>query len=203
MFYSLYLGLAGFGSALVLGSFFEHAIHKYLLHSTPNVLKKVEYVKGMWKGHSISHHGSYAPDEHYTQDDTNKQEVLTFSWYDGPAIIISATAISFLIASIIRLFLGISVKFLMPEVIGAGIAFTLYYIAYEGLHAIMHVPKKWIWLRKRRFMVWLNSHHYQHHLDPRSNLNVIIPIADYVWGTKRRLPKEHYSFANEPVLSKS
>ena len=199
MLYDIILGFAGFASGTVLGSFFEHAIHKYLLHSTPEVFRKVEYVKGMWKGHAVSHHGSYAPDDHYTQDDTNKKEVLTVSWYEGPAIIASTTLIVYLLTSIIRMLLGFPVKFFTPEVIGAGIAFTLYYMAYEGIHAIMHVPKKWKWLRKRRFMVWLNNYHYQHHLDPRTNLNVIIPIADYVWGTKRNLPKEHRKYSDAPL----
>ena len=143
MIYNFALGLAGFASGAVLGSFFEHAIHKYLLHSTPRVFRKVGYVKGMWKGHAISHHGSYAPDNHYTQDNTNKGEVLTFSWYEGPAIIVSATFIVYLLASIIRMLLGFSTGLFTPEVIGAFIAFTIYYSAYEGLHAIMHVPKKW------------------------------------------------------------
>ena len=204
MVYSLFLGLAGFASGLVLGSFFEHAMHKNLFHSTPKIFKKVEYVKSMWKDHAMSHHRSYAPDQHYTQDDTNKHEVITFlQWYVVPLIIISATAISYLFAYGVRLLIGPPIQLLMPEVIGTFIAFTFYYTALEGLHAIMHVPNKWRWLRRQRFMVWLNNHHYQHHLDPRTNLNTVIPIADYVWGTKRKLPKEHYSFANEPILSES
>lgn len=200
MFYNTFLGLViGFIGGLVLSSFFEHAIHKYFLHSTPRALRKSIYIKSMWKGHAISHHGSYAPDEHYTQDDTNKAEVLTFSWFEGPLIILAATAFVYGIAAVISLLIGTQLSSIFPEVIGAGLAFTLYYISYESLHAIMHVPSKWRWLYKTSVMVWLNRHHYQHHLDPRTNLNVIIPIADYVWGTKRLLPKEHYVYA-EPIL---
>ena len=42
----------------------------------------------------------------------------------------------------------------------------------------------------------MNRHHYQHHVDPRTNLNVILPIADYVWGTKRKLPKDQRVIAD-------
>lgn len=190
------VGLAsGFFGGVVLGSFVEHAIHKHLLHSTPKSLRKIKYVKSMWQGHSVSHHGTYMPDDHYTQDETNKEEVLTFKWYEGPLIVIASTSILFAISASVRYLIGLPFNPLMPEVIGACIAISLYYVAYEGLHAIMHVPKKWIWLRKRRFMVWLNNHHYQHHIDPRTNLNVIIPIADYVWGTKRKLPAENKRYA--------
>lgn len=160
------------------------------------MLRKNSYVKSMWQCHAVSHHGMYMPDEHYTQDNTNKNEVLTFSWYEGPLLTMIATLLSFGAAAIIRSLLGIEFTFIMPEVLGAGIAFAVYYIAYEGLHALMHVPKKWRWLRNTRFMVWLNRHHYRHHVDPRTNLNVIIPIADFVWGTKRKLPREQQAIAD-------
>ena len=131
--------ISGFFGGLVLGSFFEHSIHKYLLHSTPKFLMKNKYVKGMWETHSVSHHGHYLPDDHYTQDETNKEEVLAFSWYHGPLII----SVSSLFVYGVTLFIPSNLFI----VLGASIAFTLYYIAYEGLHSIMHVPKKWIWMR--------------------------------------------------------
>ena len=195
---------SGFFGGIVLGSFLEHAIHKYLLHSTPKLLRKSKYVKGMWQGHSVSHHGNYMPDDHYTQDETNKEEVLTFKWYEGPLIVIISTSVIFGISALVRYIIGLPFNPIMPEVIGISIAFSLYYIAYESLHAIMHVPKKWMWLRKRRFMVWLNNHHYQHHIDSRTNLNVIIPIADYVWGTKRKLTgdQKYYAQITDKPLAK-
>lgn len=196
LFSVFFIAFGGFVVGLILSSFFEHAIHKYFLHSTPKILRKIKYVKSMWQGHAISHHGNYAPDEHYTQDDTNEKEVLTFSWYEGPLIVVIATAIAYGIATLTRSLLGIKIVLIMPEVIGACIAFALYYIAYESLHALMHVPKKWKWFRSTSFMLWLNRHHYQHHVDPRTNLNVILPIADYVWDTKRRLPKDQCNIAN-------
>lgn len=188
---------------MVISSFLEHAIHKYFLHSTPKILRKINYVKSMWRGHAVSHHGTYLPDDHYTQDETNKNEVLTFSLYEGPLIIIGATMLSFGVAAIIRALLGIEFTFIMPEVFGTGIAFATYYIAYEGLHALMHVPKKWRWLSETSFMAWLNKHHYQHHIDPRTNLNVILPIADYVLGTKRKLPREQHPVVDASGINKS
>lgn len=194
---NIYLVLSGFSMGVILSSFAEHAIHKYFLHSTPKSLIKIKYVKSMWRGHSVSHHGHYLPDDHYTQDSTNKNEVLTFSWYEGPLVIILFSSIVYLIAATIRLAIGLKFTLVMPEALGAAIATTLYYIAYESLHAIMHVPHKWKWLRSTKFMVLLNRHHYQHHIDPRTNLNVILPLADAVLGTKRTLPKEHCQFADK------
>lgn len=189
--------LSGFFMGVILSSFTEYAIHKYFLHSTPKVLIKSKYVRGMWRGHSISHHGHYLPDYHYTQDSTNKNEVLTFSWYEGPLIIILFSSIVYFIVAIVRRAIGLKFTFIMPEALGAAIAITLYYIAYESLHAIMHVPNKWRWLMGRKFMVLLNRHHYQHHIDPRTNLNVVLPLADTVLGTRRTLPKWHHQFADK------
>ncbi len=187
--------LLGFIAGIIIGSFVEHAVHKYFLHNTPKFLRKNTYVKSMFRGHVVSHHSTYLPDDHYTQDDTNKAEVLTFSWYEGPLLILAATILIYWTMAAIRLLLG---KFepIMPEVVGASTAFALYYCAYEGLHVLMHVPKKMQWLRRTRVLVWMNRHHYQHHVNPSCNLNVILPIADYVWQTRRSLPKEQYVYAD-------
>ena len=188
--------LLGFITSIILGSFIEHAIHKRLLHSTPKFLRKISFVKGMWFGHSVSHHGHYLPDDHYTRDETNKEEVLAFGWYHGPLIILSAVLVTYLLDMGIRSLFNFPIRLFLPEILGVGIAFTLYYTAYESLHAIMHVPNKWKWLLRTKVMRWLNRHHYQHHVDPRTNLNVIVPIADYVWRTRKVLPKEQHQYAD-------
>ena len=190
------MGIIGFLVTTVFASFIEHTFHKYFLHSTPKTLRKNRYVKSMFVGHVVSHHANYIPDKHYTRDETNKGEVLTFSWYEGPLLIIFLTSLMFAFFAAIRTALGFKVSLMSPEVAGAAVSSALYYIAYEYLHALMHVPEKWKWLRSTKFMGWLNRHHYQHHIDPRTNLNVVLPIADYFLGTKKSLPKENYAFAD-------
>lgn len=185
-----------FLAGIALSSFIEFGIHKYLLHGTPKSLRKISYVKSMFQGHVVSHHANYMPDDHYTRDDTNKGEVLTFSWYEGILIVSVSTALVFGLAAAARVMLDMPVAILMPEVIGFSVALVSYYAAYEWLHAVMHVPDKWRWVCSTRIMKMLNRHHYQHHLEPDTNLNVIFPLADYVFGTKRRLSKEKYIYAD-------
>lgn len=181
---------------IVLCSFLEYAIHKFLLHSTPKFLRKVNYIRSMWKGHVVSHHANYIPDDHYTKDKTNEKEVLTFSWFEGFLIVGSMTLITYGVAATVRIFVNLPVYLFLPEVIGFAVSYAVYYVAYESLHAIMHVPYKWKWLCKKSVVKMLNRHHYQHHLDPGTNLNVILPIADYVFGTKKSLPMEKHKFAD-------
>ena len=150
----------------------------------------------MCLGHSVSHHGHYLPDKHYIQDETNKEEVLTFTKYDVIFLLAGISISFYFIAMLIHSLFNLQFTYLPQEAIGATIAILLYYIAYEGLHVIMHVPNKARWLRNTIFMKWLNRHHYQHHLTPNMNLNVIVPLADYIFGTKRSLPKEKYIYAD-------
>lgn len=193
------LAFAGFLGGLATGSLVEHAIHRYFLHGTPEIFKRVAYVKSMWRGHALAHHGRYAPNGrcgHYAQDETNRDAVLAFSWWEGPLLIMLCAIGSFGIAAGARSLLGLEFRPFMPEAIGAVAAFVIYYAAYEGLHAIMHVPRRWPRLRSARIVTWLNRRHYQHHINPRTNLNVLIPIADYIWGTERPLPAERQAAAD-------
>jgi len=188
--------LIGFIFGLVFGSFFEYFIHKNFLHHTPRLLDQSKYIKSMCLGHSVSHHGHYLPDRHYTQDITNKEEVLTFTKYDVIFLLTGIIGLFYITSVLIRHLFNLQFAYLPPEAIGTTIAIVIYYIAYESLHVIMHVPHKGKWLRNTYFMRWLNRHHYQHHLIPSTNLNVVIPLADYLLGTKRSLPKEKYVYAD-------
>jgi sterol desaturase/sphingolipid hydroxylase (fatty acid hydroxylase superfamily) len=46
----------------------------------------------------------------------------------------------------------------------------------------MHVPKARRFERSAWFR-WLDSHHHMHHKRHFSNLNVVLPLADAIFGT--------------------
>jgi len=57
-----------------------------------------------------------------------------------------------------------------------------YYGIYETLHWYMHLPKK----RKIEYKTWyrkLNGHHILHHRYMNKNFNVVLPFADWIFGT--------------------
>ena len=60
-----------------------------------------------------------------------------------------------------------------------------YYLLYEGLHWVMHVPHAVRFLLRFRWFRFLDAHHKIHHKYMLSNLNVILPLADLVLGTLR------------------
>jgi hypothetical protein len=71
-------------------------------------------------------------------------------------------------------------------------ALGVYYFLYEYLHFCMHVPKG-RWLEKSACFSWLDAHHHQHHERHFKNLNVVLPLADLIFGTlipaTRRIPR--------------
>lgn len=66
---------------------------------------------------------------------------------------------------------------------GATAAFATYYGLYEGLHAIMHVPKSLLFIHKNRIVQAMNLRHQKHHQRPNTNLNVVLPLVDWISRT--------------------
>ena len=72
-----------------------------------------------------------------------------------------------------------------PAAVGLLIAFTLYQASYEYLHYCMHVPRS-RWFERTSAFRWIDAHHLQHHRKHGTNLNIVLPIADYVLRTRQR-----------------
>ena len=62
---------------------------------------------------------------------------------------------------------------------------VLYQATYEYIHYCMHIPKG-RWVEKLAVFRWLNDHHLQHHRKHFTNLNVVLPIADFILRTRVR-----------------
>jgi hypothetical protein len=67
-----------------------------------------------------------------------------------------------------------------------GIGFLLSaasFALYEYTHYSMHHPKQ-RWIERLQMYQWLNRHHRIHHLDPKSNLNVVM-FPFWIWSADR------------------
>jgi len=71
-----------------------------------------------------------------------------------------------------------------------------YYFLYEYLHFCMHVPRM-RWFETSAWFSWLDAHHHQHHQRHFNNLNVVLPLADFLFGTLiragERIPAQRQS----------
>jgi hypothetical protein len=149
---------------MVYGSFFEWALHKYLMHQP-----RWQY---SFRAHALVHHGLFRTGPGYFLLDPSNRRKVRFAWWNAPLILIlHAPAIWYL-----QHLLGTGILFGGMTAIGA------YYFLYEYLHYCMHIPKG-RGLEKTAWFCWLDSHHHMHHKHHFSNLNVVLPLADIVFGT--------------------
>jgi hypothetical protein len=162
------LGLLG---GFLYASFFEWVLHRYLQHS-------VRFMRYPYRAHQLEHHAIFSADASYFLSAGGHQEGdkqhLTFAWWNAPLLI-------GLHAPLLAVLWWVSSVWV---VVGVLVAMAGYYALYEYLHYCMHVP------RGRRVEAsavfrFLQAHHRLHHVYYFRNLNVVLPLADLVLGTRQ------------------
>ena len=156
--------VAGFISLFFYASFFEWVLHRFLMHQP------------IWsypfKSHALIHHGIFRSGTTYFLSQDEDLKKIRFAWWNAPLIL----------GLHVPLLLWIQDLLQMNIFFGGMTALGLYYFLYEYLHFCMHVPKE-RWIEKTAWFSWLDSHHHMHHKRHYNNLNVVLPLADLVFGT--------------------
>ncbi|MFM2295350.1 MAG: hypothetical protein RLZZ350_1763 [Verrucomicrobiota bacterium] len=157
----------GFGAGVIIASFFEWTLHRFLMHKP---LGGFDYA---FQAHAVVHHHTFKADHTYHLINEADKKTIPMAWWNGPVLIamcmIPGTGLAFLVGS-------------WQFAIGALCAFIAYYSAYEYIHWCMHLPKarrvekSWVFYR-------LNGHHLLHHRYMHKNFNVVLPLADSCLGT--------------------
>lgn len=153
-----------FFCTFIYGSFFEWSLHKYLMHQP-----RWQYP---FRAHALIHHGLFRTGADYFLSNPAHLRKVRFAWWNAPLIIILH----------MPAILSIEYLFGVRILLGATTAIAVYYGLYEYLHYCMHVPKARPFERTAWFQ-WLDSHHHMHHKRHLKNLNVVLPLADAVFGT--------------------
>ena len=165
------IGLAVFPAGIIYASFAEWVIHRRLMHRP---FLRFNY---FFIGHAKVHHGKYQADSTYVLGDRPRRD-LTLTWWAMPFPVL------FHVPSLTAIAVWVSA----PAAAGILVAFTLYQAAYEYLHYCMHVPRN-RWFEGTSAFRWINAHHMQHHRKHNTNLNIVLPIADFLLGTRQRRPQ--------------
>ncbi|MEP2776162.1 MAG: sterol desaturase family protein [Luteolibacter sp.] len=176
--------LAGLAVGIVFGSFFEWALHKYIMHRP---LGKFRYP---FEAHAVVHHQVFKADLTYHLQDEKDKETIPMAWWNG-AVLVAIGAIPFVLLSWAIGQWGF--------VVGGVVAFASYYCFYEYIHWCMHLPKarrveKPEWFRR------LNGHHLLHHRYMHKNFNVVLPLADLLLGTLILHAKTKFMQATGPSV---
>jgi hypothetical protein len=160
-----------FVAVVVYCSFFEWTLHR-------NVMHKKTWLSFPFELHAMMHHQIFKHDETYHALNEDMKSHVTFV----PRDYILLTAVN------TPLFLAAEWLLQRPVLLGAWGAVLWYLVMFDVLHWMFHVPagrfaERWFWVR------WLKEHHRLHHQYQNRNLNVVVPIADFVFRT--RVSKAH------------
>jgi hypothetical protein len=164
---------ASFITLFFYASFFEWVLHRFLMHQP------------IWsypfRSHALIHHGIFRSGPTYFLLQHENLKKIRFAWWNAPLILSLHAPIVLWTQHLLQ----------MNVFFGGMGALGFYYFLYEYLHFCMHVPKN-RWLEKTVWFRWLDSHHHMHHKRHFNNLNVVLPLADLVFGTflpaRERIP---------------
>jgi hypothetical protein len=151
-------------------SFVEWLIHRFVMH------RPFLNFRYAFTAHALVHHSRFKCDKSYHLIHKEDAEKIPMAWWNGPVLI----ALGSILPTLVIFFISVPGKwYLLIEFV---VLCSLYYWAYERLHWCMHLPKG----RKLELLPpfhWLNGHHLLHHRNPKTNYNVVLPIADLCLGT--------------------
>lgn len=172
--------------AVILGPFVlsinEWTFHRYILH------KRWWFLEYPFRAHHVIHHGHFSGERYLLQDrpaaEVHHDRALITMAIWSFLLVIPALSLPFLVVSVPVMFFWTVPHGIAILCVGVFYA-TLGYVIYEFMHWCMHNPigRK---LERWRLFRWLDAHHTVHHDEPMTNLNVVFPFADWLFGTLRK-----------------
>jgi len=160
-------------AGVLQATFFEWIYHRNWLH-------RPWLPPQMFTAHTLVHHQLCKHEDTFHVTEPEQEEALTFQWWAGPVLVAINLLPWALVAAGLRL-AGVVTPWL-PAMAGFVTVFFCYYLAYEGLHLLMHKPSV-PWIENRGFFRFIKNHHRLHHVYMGKNFNVVLPLADLVLGT--------------------
>jgi len=160
-------GALVFAAVAVYASFFEWTLHRFLLH------RPYGFLDYPFRTHTLTHHHIFNAFEGYHLQKEEHKDKVPFSWWNAPL----------LIGLHLPAFYFLQKPAGFPVFWPALAAMAAYYAAYETLHWLMHVPKGRR-VEQTAVFRFLDRHHRLHHRFQYKNFNVVLPVADFILGTR-------------------
>ncbi|MEA2715300.1 MAG: hypothetical protein QOG91_328 [Candidatus Parcubacteria bacterium] len=179
-----------FAATIVFASFGEWTLHRYIMHKRsripwlPWLEKLFNYA---FSAHQGQHHRRFPAKPRYQlqahepaqmkEDEHN----IAMAWWNALVLVPVVTVLFSLVPAIPYICVDWWPA-VWAIVCTEAFVFTVYYAVYEYIHWCMHVPKERL-MEMHPIIIWLNGHHLIHHLFYGKNLNVVLPLADWLLGT--------------------
>lgn len=180
----LFWTTVGFAAATVLNSLLEWTLHRYMMHRP---LGKFVYP---FERHALVHHRVFKADHTYHLIRDHDKHTIPMAWWNGP-VLIAAAQIPYVAVA------WLSGRWAL--LCGSIIATIGYYAAYEYMHWCMHLPRQRK-LERSPIFFRLNGHHLLHHRYMHKNFNVVLPLADLLFGTLLLRSKIRFPQATGPAV---
>lgn len=171
-------------SILIFGiilSFVEHQIHKRIMHKQKPFkwLDRIFDPKYIFEAHAVRHHSIWYRQFDFEPDPEGRYDNIELRLEDMMKIFLFLIPLNFLF-------------FIISPV--AGLIFPVMAFMYQyfqnKIHSQIHLPKQTFFYEWKIFR-WLAIHHYIHHQYTNKNYNVVLPVADYILGTKTKPRTKH------------
>lgn len=152
-------------ASVLLISFFEWWIHRYLMHKD---FSRIPYLSLLFRNHTYQHHNRFYQTFNNEIDEVGRQFALR--------------------TEILPNFILMSPIYLVVYLVNPWFALVLactqlfHHITWNVIHNEMHNPScRFIrWIPGYKF---LEFHHWMHHRYKGKNFNIVFPIFDYIMGT--------------------
>ena len=181
--------LAAIGLTVPLISFWEWMVHGVLYHRRLPGLDVIREI------HTAGHHGALFPPKHYVQASAGFP-FMRFRSPRRPWRMADNAVDNFLTSgSQVALHFVVGLPFItLPVYLLTGpspffwsslgtLAVISWLLAY--VHGCIHTPRDRA-IERMGWFLWLDRHHYIHHIDQRANINFLLPLCDVLFGTLKR-----------------
>src|ERR1700734_2903713 len=111
----------GVVAGVVISSFFEWTLHRYVMHRSV----VANFFRYPFERHTLVHHHIFKSDHSYHLMHEDDKKTIPMAWWNGPALV-GIVLLPFLASAFIFEKWGI--------LCGAALACTLYFTAYEYMH---------------------------------------------------------------------
>lgn len=188
---SLWGSIAAFAGGLVvtpvIASPIEWAVHRYVYHRSLGFLKRIYSIH-------LAHHHLYFPTWRYVTRGPARRIPILASGVRAPQATRLRNAATYLAHYAFYMVLGSvfiwlpgwlvshSVPFILGSIVGTIVISDLFITVHDAIHR----PGSHPLMERQRWFQFLDEHHYIHHVDTEANVNFLLPLADWLFGTLRR-----------------
>ena len=179
----LLAALVGAPIAIIcIGSLYEWLVHRFVYHAP--------LFRPIYEIHQRGHHWHRFPPDRYVE--AGPVERIPIYPPDPVALCRSQPrrALAWAGQYALYMLVGVPLAFVpawalthnplfTASAVVSGIAVCYYFIR---IHDVIHYPEG-RWMERREWFRFLDRHHYIHHIDTQANLNFLLPLCDWLFGT--------------------